>query len=825
MKVSLKCMQAVAGVEELPVNNDDLIAKIGAQIGAIEEITYLKPIYEAAVIVKIIDCKPLEGSDHLHVCLLDDKKTVKQVKRQDDNLIQVVCGAPNVAAGLTVVWLPPGSVVPSSVGKDPFILSERPIMGIVSNGMIASGKELAINDDHSGIVVLNDDVEIGSYLVDYLNLDDTVIDIENKMFTHRPDLFGQLGVAREISGIYGQKFSSPSWYTPEVSLDSRGDFELKVDNRLKDKGCPRFMAVAIGNIKVAPSPLWLQSYLSRTGIRPINNIVDITNYVMMVTGQPMHAYDLSKITQAKKVNITIRHPKANEELSLLDLSLVKLNKGDIVIATDDRAIGLGGIMGGKNSEVDQNTTAILLECANFDMYTIRRSSFVNGIFSEAVTRFTKGQSPRQCPAVLSYAVHLIKEICPDSVLISKVADEGAPLDDLQDVSVSLDLLSKYLGLELPEPEIIKLLTNVEIKAKVESGLLSVTPPFWRTDIAAAEDIIEEVARLRGFDTLPIELPSRKVTPANVPALLELKNRIRHILAAGGANELLTYSFIDEQLMNQSGQDIGRSFKIANALSPDLRYYRTGLVPGLLRKVHANHKAGFARLALFEIGKTHFNDQTDSEGMPYESERFAMIVSAEAKVAKDFYQGPAYYQARYYLDYLLRSINIDPIDLIFNNLVAESKWGELTKLYQKGRSAIVSIGSHQLGVIGEFSAAIQRSLKLPEFCAGLEIDLDELLSLVNHAGASYKQLSRYPKVVQDLTISVDQDKTYQEIRQELTDKLNNNLAVDMNANFSLIDIYQAEGSEIKNWTFRLEVDSYERTLTDAEVNRLVSELSK
>lgn len=826
MKVSLKWMQDLSGSNDLPINQADLVMKIGAQIGAIEDIKDLKPIYEAAVIVKVVECKALEGSDHLHVCLIDDQGTVKQVKRLEDNLIQVVCGAPNVATGQTVVWLPPGSVVPSSVGKDPFILTERPIMGVVSNGMLASGQELAINDDHSGIVVLEDDVEIGSYLVDYLNLDDTVIDIENKMFTHRPDLFGQLGVAREINGIYGKKFISPSWYGQEVELEPEIRVQLNVDNKLKSSGCPRFMAVSIGNIKVGPSPLWLQSYLARTGIRPINSIVDITNYVMMVTGQPMHAYDLNKIAQDGKANIIVRHPKEDEELNLLDGSSVELLKDDIVIANHDSVIGLGGIMGGKNSQVDEETTDILLECANFDMYTIRRSSFAHGVFSEAVTRFTKGQSPRQCPSVLSYAVTLIKEICPEAIVISKVADEGVELGEIKEVSVSLTLLTKYLGLELAEDEVVDLLNNVEIKSHVHNDHLIVEPPFWRSDITAAEDIIEEVARLRGFDSLPIELPLRRISPSLVPESVSLKDKLRSILVAGGVNELLTYSFVDEQLMKQTGQDIERSFKIANALSPELRYYRTSIVPSLLRKVHANHKAGFDRFGIFEIGKVHFNDLFDGEGMPDEPERLGLVVSAEAKAAKEFYQGPAYYQARYYLDYLLSSLNIDATELYFeelSNLSDDPKWGKNISMYQTGRSAIVSIGQHRLGVIGEFSQGLQRSLKLPQFCAGFEIDLEALLSLASKAAASYKQLSKYPKVMQDLTISIDQSMTFQEIHTELRNKLSGITSNDMNVNLKLIDIYQSEGSSQKNWTFRLEVDSYERTLTDLEVNKLVGEL--
>ncbi len=831
MKASLAIMRKLAvNAASFPEDVASVEQHIGAQIGAIEDKQELGPLYQDALIVKVISAMPIEGSDHLSLCQIDDRQVRSDVERGKDGLVQVVCGAPNVKAGQIVVWLPPGSIVPSTAaGEEPLIMAARKILNQVSNGMLASASELAISADHSGIVVLPEDTAYGTKLSDLIDLKDTVFDIENKMFTHRPDLFGQLGIAREVCATFGIAFKSPDWYRADNYLKSSQSGSLTVANQLKDKACPRFMAVSIGKLKIEPSPLWLQSYLSRSGIRPLNNIVDITNYVMLVSSQPLHAYDLSKIGVNGKAELVVRDALPKEKLTLLDGSEIELSDEDIVIANQEHALGLGGVMGGRDSEISGTTTQIVLECASFDMYRIRRSSMAHGVFSEAVTRFTKGPSALACPPVLAFAVDLIKQLCPEAEIISEVADERneALVQELPPLSLDLKLLNSYLGIELDQAEVLSLLKNAEIEARIEEQKLVVRPPFWRTDLSLDVDVIEEIARLHGFDQLPQQLPQRLLSVPSIDAIQITKRQLRAALAAAGANEVLSYSFVNKALIEACGQDPSEAYKITNALSPELEYYRLSLAPSLLSKVHPNHKAGFDRFAMFELGKAHQAGQLDSEGLPLEAERLALVVSAEAKSAKG-YQGEAFYQARSWLNYLLGALNCDSELLSLRpleqaDLTQETLWGAAARTYRSGRSALIEVNSKVLGVIGEFSASSTKALKLPPFCSGFELNLAFLSELSVTSSRQYQELPRYPKVIQDLTLP-GSSKSFSELSNQLKLELKSLMPKDVIYALSAIDAYQPanDGGNV-SWTFRLSAQSSVRTLTDREITDIVEKL--
>ncbi len=827
MKLSLKFIELVAPDNDLPLNQEDLIEKIGTQLGEVEVEGDYRPVYDQALIVRVVKADKLSGSDHLSSCLIDDGGTNNQADRNADGFIQVVCGAPNVEANQLVVWLPPGMVVPETYFKDRFTLTAKSIMGITSNGMLASAKELAIGEDHQGIVVLAQDVKVGTRLSDLLRLDDRIIDIENKMFTHRPDLFGQLGLARELCGIYGRPFKSPVWYDSSRLLSGGQGFALSVNNELSAKDCLRFCAVAIDNISIGPSPLWMQSMLSRTGIRPINNIVDVTNYVMMVTGQPLHAYDLDKLSASKNVAMGVRHALEREKLELLDGRVLELQPEDIVITANGEIAGLGGVMGGKSSEVGKDTKSIVLECANFDMYAIRRTSMRHGIFSEAVTRFSKGQSASQNSCILAYAYDLIQELCPGVSIASEIIDAAkANPEEPKEIRVEFQQISTYLGSDCDQQAIMQTLKNVEITAKKDQDSLVVVPPFWRTDLHLPEDVIEEIARLNGYDKLNQTLPLHSVRPANIDPAIQLDSCIRALLSAGGANELLNYSFIDEDLINYVNQDSSRFFKLSNALSPDLQYYRGSLLPSLLKKVHPNHKAGFDSFALFEIGAAHSTDSVDQDGLPKQHKRLSLIVSALNKTAKTQYQGAAFYQSRRFVDYLFGGLSLSTSPLSFasiNTIEESSGFYDLAKSFNQNRAAVIAYEDKTIGLIGEFSQAVSRHLKLPAHCSGFEVDLDAINDLRSSEAGKYRPLSRYPKITQDLTLSFPPTTTFEVIARMLNDTLKDLLAKDMVASLTLKDIYCPENSAAKHWTFALEVESYERTLVEANVTTIVDAL--
>ncbi len=824
-----------------------LVERIGAQLGGVEEVTPIWAKYNGALIVTVVSCDDHPNADRLHVCMIDDGGVAHGVDRNENGLVQVVCGAPNVKAGVNVVWLPPNVTVPSSYDDDPFVLEARELRGVVSNGMLASPKELAIGDSHEGLLIVDGPVSPGTAFAAHYNLaGDEIIDIENKMFTHRPDCFGWLGVAREIAGIQGQAYKSPDWYRADMAVPSATshDLPLEVQNEIPEL-VPRFMAVPMANITIGPSPVWLQTDLARVGVRPINNIVDLTNYYMLLTGQPLHAYDYDKVKAldgADHTTIVVRNPHYDEKLTLLNGKDVTPRKEAIVIATETQAIGLGGVMGGGNTEVDEGTTNIILECASFNMYSIRKTSMSSGVFTDAVTRFNKGQSPLQNAAVLSQIIKDIQAVCGGQVAGEAIDLNHLPVEVQQrgslylDVVVSRAFINSRLGLQLTTEDMSRLLTNVEFSVTTDGDNLTVRAPFWRTDIEIAEDVVEEVGRLYGFDKLPLELPQRIITPAPKNSLLETKKTIRHILSSAGAHELLTYSFVHGNLLDTVGHNRDHAYKLSNALSPDLQYYRLSITPSLLEKVNANIRAGYGEFALFEFGKAHIKGERslDEPAVPGEKHRLAFVYAADTKNWATE-QGAVYYQANEYLMRLVDTLGLSrgklrlvPLHGSFD--AANAAVDAWVAPYARQRSALVMYtldgapnGSDTLiGVIGEYKPSVVKALKLPQATAGFELDtlLLQLAARQNVAGR-YTQLPKYPSLSQDISLKVSREVTYQQVYDCIWQALQAAELAGMLPRLTPLDIYQRQDdAEHKQITLRLTVASYEKTLVDAEVARLL-----
>ncbi len=813
MRVSLNTVKQFIDFELPPV--DELVAKINAQLGGIEEVIDLADKYKDALVVKVVECEKHPNADKLSSCKID---------AGTGELIQVVCGAPNVHAGMWAVWLPPESIVPYTYGTaDEFKLGARELRGIVSNGMLASSRELAIGDDHDGIVEIREsdvpegkELAAGASFSEIFGLNDTIIDIENKMFTHRPDLFGQLGVAREIAGILGKQFTSPEWYmhSPEFEVGS-DDLKLEVFNDAPDKS-PRFMAVAIKDVEVKQSPLWLKCALVAMGGKPINNIVDATNFVMLITAQPTHAYDYDKIRGQK---LGVRMAREGERVTLLNDKTYELVSDDIVIADGEGVIGLAGIMGGGNSEVSSSTKNIVLEVANFDMYAVRKSSMRHGLFTDALTRFNKGQSPLQNPVVLAKLMELI-----DGQQASDVLDVHNDDVDRMEASaksvfgpdmVSVDFVNERLGLALEVEDVSQLLKNVEIDCHdVSGGEVGHNAPFWRTDLELPEDIVEEVGRLYGYDRLPLELPKRPIKPTQVNAKRELAGDIRSLLMRGGANEVLTYSFVHERVLQAAAQNSDDAYGLSNALSPDLQYYRLSLTPSLLDKVHGNIKAGHDEFGLFELGKVHSKSAgLDDEGLPVEKEQLAFVFAS-----KQDQKGAPFYRAKAFLEFVAEKRNIE---FGYEPLSSEST-APVVAPFEPKRSAIITekkTGAY-IGIVGEYKKAVTKSFKLPDYSAGFELDIEALLQAMSRADQSYYPLSRYPSVGRDISLQVNTGLTYADVLDPLVGALQVS-----NLHFTIdpVSMYQPENTDTKRMAFHIVFTSYEKTLTSNEVNDVVAQV--
>jgi phenylalanyl-tRNA synthetase beta chain len=829
MKASLSTIQNIGGSAKdvLEIGTADLVKLATNRLGGLEGVENYGDRFDGAIVVKVVSCVDHPDSDHLRVCMVDDGGVVKGLDRDANGLVQVVCGAPNITTGQTVVWLPPGTTVPKSRDEaEPFILGKREIRGIVSNGMIASPSELGLYDNHDGILVI-DESEVGADLSrpgtefrKLYGLDDLLLDFENKMFTHRPDCFGQIGLARELAGIQGLAYSSPGWYLNGSTAQKTASEDKKVvsGNEIKEK-VPRFMLRVVDELSIKQSPVWMQAYLSRVGIKSINNIVDWSNYYMHLTAQPTHAFDYDKVKNLCSGGVTIFPRMANrgEKLKLLNGKEIELSEDDIVIATDKQPIALGGIMGGSETEVDEKTKTIIIESATFDMYTIRRTSMKHGLFTDAVTRNTKGQSPLQNDKVLSKIVSEMIE--HDGAVAGMIYDSGVPeVAFTRSIEVTPEFINSRLGTELSKAEIMQLLINVEIGVESNADEIVVTPPFWRTDLELKEDIVEEVGRLYGFDRLELKLPSRSVKPAPKNEADDYKTSLRLALSSAGANEVLSYSFVRGDDLRKMGiEDVEKwCYHIRNAISPDLQYYRPSLMTSLLTKVQQNLRSDMIRcddneFGLFEIGKAHVKGHLDEEGLPAEMERVVFVFAADDKTAKRKYMGSALYMAKQYLlPFIGGQVEFAPL---------ESNEYPITAPYEKARSATIAINGQVLGVIGEFRSSVKKAFKLPDYCAGFEIDLNLLKQNMKVSG--YEPIGTYPKTQQDITLSVDQEIKFSEVFACILGELSDS-KTEKGYEVRLMprDIFQTDLSDRKNLTFRIWLWHPEKTLKTEEVNKLL-----
>lgn len=827
MKVSLNIVRDLINFE-LP-SVDELVLRVNQQLGGVEEVIDLGAKYAGARIVRIVECGKHPDADRLSVTKIDDGGAVSDVPRDDNGYVQVVCGAPNVHADMWAIWLPPGSTVPASFDDaEPFVLGARPLRGVLSQGMLAAADELAIGTDHKGIIEITEndlpsgaELRAGASFAEIFGLDDFVLDIENKMFTHRPDCFGQLGVAREIAGIFGQQFTSPEWYKAQQQFSMAEGLDLMVTNDAPEL-VPRFMAVVIKDVEVKPSPLWLQCQLVAMGGKPINNIVDATNYIMLMTAQPTHAYDYDKL---RGHYLGARLARLGEKVSLLNGKEYELTVDDIVITDGEGVIGLAGIMGGSNTEVSNDTKNIVLECATFDMYALRKTAMRHGVFTDALARFNKGQSPLQNAAVLKRLMSMVSGVQASEVFdLKQFSDEFDDYFDGKYTPANIDIDSKFinerLGLKLSENDICGLLNNVEIKShgpEEELDYICIQSPFWRTDLELSEDIVEEVGRLYSFDKLPRELPHRSIKPAPKNLRRELKNAIRQSLSRAGANEILTYSFVHERILKNAEQDVTQAYKLSNALSPDLQYYRLTVLPSLLDKVYANIKSGHNEFALFEIGKGHLKSKgLNKEGLPIENNYIDLVYTSK----KDK-PGAPFYVAKKIIDNLGKDLGVKfEFEKIVNQIDKQ-----ILAPFDIDRSSLIRIDNGDIvGLVGELKQSVIKNFKLPQYISAASIDIDILQkNMSKNIGDSYHPLSKFPSTRRDISIEIDLAVSYKDVLNVVKNSLQKQ--DDEFISIRLVDIYRAKDSSLKTITLNISMTNYNRTLTATDASRIIENINK
>ena len=807
MLISLN--QLKLGLGDIQISDEELVKLIGARLVEIEEVIDETHKYDGIYVVQVKFCEKIPDT-HLTRCLIDDGGKAKDVERDKDGYVQVMCGAPNVHEGMFAAWIAPGAIVPATChDAEPFKIGMRKMLKQYdSYGMMAGADELAIGDDHTGIVELDpSDIKPGDNFADiFVNLNDKILDIENKSLTHRPDTFGVLGFRREVAGILGQKFTSPEWYlNPVQNFTNKSDIKLEIET--DEKLCPRYTAIVFEPTGKEYSPYLSNqaTLLARAGMRPIDPIVDATNMCMLSFGQPLHAFDYDKFVKVGGTDtpkIIVRAAKKGEKITLLDGKEVEMNEDDIVITSNNVPVALAGAMGGANTAIDKNTKRVILESATFSLYNLRKTQMAHGIFSEAITRFTKGQPAGQTlPVALRFADEVKDYLTPVGLFDSQ---KTAPAAEV--VEVELSQINNLLGTKFTIAEAQKILENVEFDVKVSGEKMSVTVPFWRTDIHIPEDIIEEVGRLSGYDNIAPVLPLHATSDKN--ASFELKSELRDILSAFGANETLTYSFVHGDLIQKVGQDTANSYRIVNSISPDLQYIRQSIVPSLLDKSYANIRAGYDEFALFEMNQVFSRTNgVDEDGVPQNAHHLAFIYIDQAGKS-------GFYTAKKYLLEMLEKMGISADVKPF--LVAKD---QTNAYYEPKRSANIECGGKLLGHLGEIKSSILRQMKLPLGTAAFEISLDEILA-INRSSTKHFRLSQYPFVSRDVTLSVATDAAYGEFESKI-DTIFKEAGLIYRIKPS--SIYRAEGSEQKNLSFHLEFAHPDKTLAKNEIQAIMNQI--
>ena len=812
-------------VPDLP-EIDELSKLIGARLVEIESIENLNEKYKDVVIARVISAKKVEGSDHLNLCKIDDGGKRDGVERDENGFVQVVCGAPNVREGLFVAWLPPKAIVPETFGGENFQLSARKLMGNMSNGMIASLRELGLGDEHDGILEISPEtfengLQAGDSFAEKFELNDYLLEVENKSLTHRPDCFGIIGFAREVAGILGQKFVEPDFIKQsDFGFEVNNDKSIVIDAQ-DSEICERYTAAIfdVSDILKNPNLTLEKTYLLRSGMRPIDIITDLANELMLETGQPLHTFDfdkLAKINGGKNVKMTVRKAFENEELELLDGRKIKMSQNDIVIATgenDENAVALAGAMGGKSTEIDENTTRILVESATFNLYNLRNTQMRHGIFSEAITRFTKGVPEMMSRKVLDlFGVQLL---ALGGKSLSEIADsKGDFYYNKSEISVSKDKINQILGTNFSSEEIRKTLENVGILTKNDNSEIFVVP-FWRNDLHIEEDLIEEVGRLNGYDNIKLQLPKRTFRAVKKAKIDLLQSEIREILVSSGANEILTYTFVHGDLLKKAGQDPKNAYKIINSISPELQYYRQTLTPSLLSKVNQNIRAGFSEFAIFEMNKiTEKTLGLNEENVPLEQKKLAFVYTKNKGEN-------AFFEAKNYADFLFKKLGLK-VEFVKFDL---SK-SPLSTEFEPKRSALIQVsnpkGEKILGVIGEFKKKIQKALKLPESTAGFELDLGILLENTGRTSVKIKDFSKFQSVERDISINVDESRQFAEIFDIFKDISSEFKDVEIET--LPIDIFN-NGDGTKNISIRFKITPFEKTLNGDEIRDIMQKIEE
>lgn len=794
MKVSYKWLQQYV---DLDIHAEELAKRLTMAGLAVEHVEFLGEGIENVVVGEILDIKKHPEADKLVICNVN----------VGEEILQIVTGASNVKAGHRVPIAKIGARLPGQSKK----FKKAKLRGVESFGMMCSAGELNIDEafvsdeSKNGILILSQDAPVGEDILKILNLDDTVLEFE--LTPNRSDCLSVINIAREVAAITGKSISLPEITLPENQENIDDIASVKVDDT---DLCKRYVAKVIKNVQIAPSPQWMQHYLMCAGVRPINNIVDITNYVMLEMGQPLHAFDYDLLAEH---TIVVRRAKEKEKMFTLDEQEREFNTDTLLICDGEKPVAVAGVMGGLETEVSDNTKNILLEAAYFHPTSVRRTSRILGLRSESSLRFEKGLDIQNVKNAANRAIQLMAELAGGEIV-------AGTIDSLKEayvkniVELRTPRVNQMLGTNFTTEEIANIFTELAFPTEIEDSKLTVEIPSYRQDITREIDLVEEVARLKGYDKIPTTLPSGTTTQGNKTKQQAFEDYVKDLLISVGLMEVITFSFISPKALdkiNLPGESLLRNVvEVKNPLSEEQSVMRTSLVPGLLEVAARNTSRRNTNITAFECGHIFL---PGAEKLPHEPLVLGALVSGELSQGWNWKPQNLDF---YFLKGIMAEL-FDRLGIKDWQLVKE----EMEPYLHPGRAGNVYVGDEKVGFIGEIHPQVQENYDLADRAYVFQINLNPVLELAQDV-VKYSPLAKYPAVERDMALLSKDNVPAQEI-EEVIRKNGGKILTKV----KLFDVYK--GTQIpegyKSLAYSLTFQAADRTLTDEEVTSVFERIKE
>ncbi|MED4987957.1 phenylalanine--tRNA ligase subunit beta [Parageobacillus toebii] len=783
MFVSYKWLQEYVDLTGITAKElADLITKSGIEVESVE---VLNKGAKGVVVGHVLEREQHPNADKLSKCLVDIG---------EGEPVQIICGAPNVAKGQKVAVAKVGAVLPGNLK-----IKRAKLRGEESNGMICSLQELGVESKlvpkeyADGIFVFPSDAPVGADALELLNLDDEVLELG--LTPNRADCLSMIGVAYEVAAILGRDVKLPTIELQENNENVHDYISVRVD---APQDNPLYAGRIVKNVKIGPSPLWMQTRLMAAGIRPHNNVVDITNYILLEYGQPLHAFDYDRLGSKE---IVVRRAKAGETIVTLDDTKRTLTEDHLVITNGTEPVALAGVMGGANSEVRDDTTTVFIESAYFTSPVIRKASKDHGLRSEASTRFEKGIDPARTKEALDRAAALMAEYAGGEV-VGGVVEVNTLKEKEVTVTITLDRINRVLGTMITKDEVATILTNLQFAFTEDNGTFTITVPSRRRDISIEEDIIEEVARLYGYDRLPATLPVAEAKPGKLTPYQAKRRRVRRYLEDAGLFQAITYSLTSEEKAMMFALETAEPIRLALPMSEERSVLRQSLLPHLLEVASYNRARQVENVAVYETGAVYLANGENE--LPSEKERLAGVLTGvwHAHLWQSEKKAVDFYVAKGILDGLFELLGL-------TNRI-EYKQAKREHMHP-GRTADILLDGKTIGFVGQLHPVVQKEYDLKETYV-FELALTDLLN-AEVEDIRYSPIPRFPSITRDIALVVDENVVAGELQKAIIEA-----GGELLKEVSIFDVYQGDRlpDGKKSIAFSLRYYDPERTLTDEEV---------